>query len=349
LTQIGHDVTILTSSRGLPAKIYNNQVDGVGHVIRYPERFAIVEVPVVPQIPSRLLLAEKNDVIHVHGMTPSQTDLSLLFLRLKGAKAVYTHHFDPETRGGHLTEFYSFFGRSVLKFANTIVASTQSYAQSSPFLKPYLGRVRIIPMGVDTNRFNNNRKNPYLLETNPELMRFEKKILFVGKLIYYKGPRFLLEAFANLKTKDVCLMFVGEGSEKKQLIQLANHFRVSERVFFMGAVADSTLPFLYTFSDVLVLPSVTRREAFGIVILEAMASGKPVVASAIPGVSDVVEHGRTGYLVPPANSTALARAIDTILEHSSTARLMGDTARQITRTKYDWEKVFAKYLQLYED
>jgi len=349
LTQKGHEVTIVTSSRGLPPKTYNNLIDGVGHVIRFPERFAILEIPIVPQIPSTLLFDFNNqDVFHVHGMTPSQSDLSLLFLRTRGAKAIYTHHFDPQTRGGHLTKLYAYFGRPFLKFANTIVASTPSYAQTSPFLNSYLGRVRIIPMGVDSDRFDGHFNDSYVLESYPGLMRFERRILFVGKLIYYKGPSFLLEAFAKLKTKNVCLIFAGEGPEKKKLVQLANFLHVSDRVFVMGAVPDTVLPSLYAFSDVLVLPSVTRREAFGIVILEAMASGKPVVATAIPGVSDVVEHGKTGYLVPPANSIALAVAIDAILEHPSTARLMGETARQTARTRYDWKEVFARYLELYE-
>jgi len=350
LKRRGHETTIITSSRGLPIGTYNQIWDHVGHVIRYPEQFTAFEVPVAPEISARLLFDSDYDVLHIHGMTPGQSDLSLVASKLSKAKIVYTHHFDPQTYGGHLTKLYSYVGRCTIGLADVITASTSSYARSSQFLKPYLSRVRIVPMGVDSARFDSQSStaNSQIYDLAPALTSFQKKILYVGKLIYYKGIDNLLYAFSELRGTDACLMIVGEGVEKWHLTQLAKQLHVSNRVFFLGTVPDPQLPSTYSAADVVVLPSITRREAFGIVILEAMASGKPVVASAIPGVSEVVRHGMTGYLVPPGNPTALASALESILLDQARAKRMGGEARRLAANQYDWERIYEQYVTLYE-
>jgi glycosyltransferase involved in cell wall biosynthesis len=346
LSQQGHHVTVLTSSRGLPSRTYNDRAHQLGHVVRYPERLTFLEVPIIPQIPAKLLLDDKYDVVHIHGMTPTQTDLALIASALRGPRAIYTHHFDPQTRGGHLTDFYSYVTRPILNLAEIITASTLSYANSSKFLQPYLKKVKIIPMGVDSARFEDIHNEP-TFESAEEIQSFDARILYVGKLIYYKGLDHLLHAFCKLKANEACLVIVGRGAEREHLNQLAKRLRISDRVFFMGAIPDSQLPSIYAISDVVTLPSVTRREAFGIVILEAMAASKPVVATAIPGVCDVIDNGRTGYLVPPADSNALASALDYLLENRAEARRMGEEGRITVRMHYDWQKVISMYLDLY--
>lgn len=343
----GHQVTVITSSRGLPTKSYNHLIDNVGHVIRYPENFALLEIPIVPQIPARLLFEGKYDVVHIHGMTPTQTDLSLFFSNKLGEKTIYTHHFDPQTRGGRLTKLYNLVGRNFLKYADTIVASTWGYAKTSPLLSPYLQRLCVVPMGVDVNRFDGRAVNPCTPKAN-ELLAFEKRILFVGKLIYYKGVRYLLEAFSKLASEEVCLMIAGDGAERPNLVSMARRLGISNRVYFLGTIPDSWLPSTYSLADLVVLPSISRREAFGMVILEAMASGKPVVASAIPGVSEVVNHGKTGYLVPPRDPESLSKAVDSLLQNPSEAARMGEEARITARLRYDWEQVYSSYVSLYE-
>ena len=344
----GHKVTIVTSSRGLPRRTYNDFVDGVGRVIRYPEGLTLLEVPAVPQIPARLLFDGKYDTVHIHGMTPTQTDLSLLFSRTRAKKTIYTHHFDPQTRGARLMQLYSFVARNSLKNADTIVATTWSYATSSPVLRPFLRKVCIVPMGVDVKRFDGRVAPPSIAETVNELLAFENRILFVGKLIYYKGLEYLLNAFSKLETKETCLIIIGDGPEKAGLKSLAKRLGISNRSFFLGLIPDLLLPSAYALADVLVLPSISRREAFGMVLLEAMASGKPVVASAIPGVSEVVDHGRTGYLVQPRDHEKLAYAIDKLLQDPAKAARMGQEARIIAKGRYDWERIYSSYINLYE-
>jgi rhamnosyl/mannosyltransferase len=340
---------VITSSRGLPVGSYNYVSRQVGHVIRYPERVAFLEVPIVPEIPVRLLCDFKYDLVHIHGMTPLQSDLSLLASKLSKAKIVYTHHFDPQTRGGHLTTLYSYVGKCAVGLADAITASTRSYAESSNFLKPFLRKVTVIPMGVNSSQFSVATLHHSMFESFPRIDSFEGRVLFVGKLIYYKGLDYLLHAFSQMKTSRTCLIVVGDGGERERLTRLARQLRITDRVFFLGAVPDSQLPFVYSIADVVVLPSISRREAFGIVLLEAMAAGKPVVASAIPGVSEVVLDGRTGYLVPPRDPIALAAALDSILQDRSIARRMSDEAKRVANSRYDWEHVCKMYFDLYEE
>jgi glycosyltransferase involved in cell wall biosynthesis len=202
-------------------------------------------------------------------------------------------------------------------------------------------------MGVDVKRFDGKATTSCIPNAN-ELLAFENRILFVGKLFYYKGVRYLLEAFSKLASDEVCLMVVGDGAERPNLTSMARRLGISNRVYFLGTIPDSLLPSTYALANLVVLPSISRREAFGMVILEAMASGKPVVASAIPGVSDVVDHGKTGYLVPPRDPERLSKAIDSVLQNPSNAARMGEEARVTARLRYDWEQVYSSYVSIYE-
>jgi glycosyltransferase involved in cell wall biosynthesis len=238
-------------------------------------------------------------------------------------------------------------GRSFLRYADAIVASSWGYAKSSPILSPFLQELDVVPMGVDVRRFDGKVADSGVPREN-ELMAFENRILFVGKLIHYKGLRYLLEAFSKLESREVCLMIVGDGSERAGLISMARRLCISDRALFLGSVPDTLLPSTYALADVVVLPSISRREAFEMVILEAMASGKPVVASSIPGVSDVVDHGKTGYLVPPGDPEKMTKAIDNLLQNPSNATKMGEEGRVTARLRYDWEKVYSSYSNIYE-
>ena len=347
LSSSGHHVTVLTSSRGLPRGRYDYWQEQAGHIIRYPERFRFLEVPVVPQIPLGLIGSEKFDVIHIHGMTPTQTDLALFISTTLDSRVVYTHHFDPQTRGGLLTELYSLLGRRVVSFADIITASTASYAESSSILNHLLRRVRIVPMGVDPARFE-NVKATLSAEEYAKLESFDLRTLYVGKLVYYKGLEYLLKAFSIVRVANSCLTIVGDGPEKNHLIRLAQQLGISDRVLFLGRQPDSKLPKLYAMSNVVALPSISRREAFGIVLLEAMASGKPVVASNIPGVSELVRDGETGFLVPPSDHRGLAQALQNLLDDSITAKRMGEAGRAVAKTRYTWDKVTDDFVRLYD-
>ena len=290
LASKGHTVKVITSTRGLERKFKRHFHESV-EVVRYPERTYLFEAPFAPRI-AISALTEDYDVLHINGMVPFISDLAILFAKLRRKPVVLTYHNDAETaKWGTLGLFaaavYSVFARFFVSFANVIVCSTRSYAMSSPVIRFFHNKLKIIPLGVDLARFSANALKP------KEAANDEKKrLLFVGQLKQYKGVHVLLESVATLRDQghSVELGIVGTGPEYGNINRRVRELGLQEHVHFRGAVSDEELPSLYAQSDLLVLPSVGRREAFGLVLLEALASGKPVVATDTPGVGEVAAN-----------------------------------------------------------
>lgn len=174
-------------------------------------------------------------------------------------------------------------------------------------------------------------------------------VLFVGGLDRahsFKGLPILLQAVPRIS--DVRLRIVGDGDLRPQYEQQARALGISDRVEFLGSVSDGELPNMYRQSDVLVLPSIGRSEAFGVVLLEAMASGIPVIASDLPGVRTVVADGETGFLAPPGDVSALADRIGSLARDSEQRQRMSAAARQRVEERYDWERVMERWLKIYD-
>ena len=340
LVRNGHEVLVVTSSRGLSPSSYRHRVEGID-VVRYPERVRVWEVPFVPQIPIRAFLEAKHrvDLVHISGATPLQTDLAHMLLKARNKRIVYTHHFDPETRTGRLSKTYAWLSIPIVNLADVIVASTASYAATSPTLKRVLHKVRVIPMGVNPSE--------YLVRG---LVGRESIVLFVGKLIYYKNPLGLLRSFARIANEvpESKLVFIGDGEEKPILIREAKRLGVSDRVVLRGFVERKELLAWLAEARVLALPSINRREAFGIVLLEAAASGLPVIGSNIPGVREVVES-LGGLLVPPRDEEKLAEALKKALDDDGWWKAASSRGIHVVREKFSWESIYHRYLSLYRE
>ncbi len=297
-------MTVVTSSRGKNLGHYRERV-GLIDVIRFPEKYHVFEAPIVPRIAAAALNMD-YDVLHVNGMAPGITDLAILFAKLRRKPVVVTYHNDAETHiwgllGRLATVAYAVFARLALRFANVVVCSTSSYASTSRVLR-YLGeKVRIIPLGVDMDPFKG---------ASTQLASDPKKLLFVGQLKQYKGVHVLLESMAQLKQQGhkVMLDVVGTGPESERLGTMVKDLDLHGHVTFRGNVEDKDLPGIYASCNTFVLPSLNRREAFGLVLLEALAAGKPIVASDVPGVSEVVSRAG-GYLSKPNDSASLTSSI----------------------------------------
>jgi rhamnosyl/mannosyltransferase len=157
-------------------------------------------------------------------------------------------------------------------------------------------------------------------------------ILSVGVLRYYKGLHILLGAMRDL---DAYLVIVGDGPERASLESLAAELGVAHRVHFVGHVPDEDLPSYYQAADVFVLPSHLRAEAFGIVLLEAMAACLAVVTTEIgTATSEINRHGETGFVVPPDNPRALARALQVLLADKNLREHFGQNGRRHVRQNY---------------
>jgi glycosyltransferase involved in cell wall biosynthesis len=204
----------------------------------------------------------------------------------------------------------------------------------------------VIPFGVETNRFG----GAALL--SGVALGLQEGLPIIGTVCRLvepkKGLRFLLQAMAHLEQeagKPVCqLLIVGEGPAEQNLRALSTQLGIASRVVFSGMRRD--IPQLLSLMEIFVLPSL--YEGFGIAILEAMASGKPVVASTVGGIREFVVSGESGLLVPPGNSVALAAAIRQLLAQPEQAKAMGCRGQEHVRKHYSIESVVRQHEQLYE-
>ena len=267
-------------------------------------------------------MAKEADVIECHLPFPL-ADLACLLSRTK-KRVVIAWHSDV-VKQKKLLALYKPILRAFLRRADAIIVATQGHIDGSAFLPPFRDKCVVIPYGIPTAEYLQSPAAPILTEK----LRGKplRKLLFVGRLVYYKGVDVLLRAFA--RTEGCALFLAGEGVLEPQLRQEAQTLGVADRVFFLGRLTDAQLRAAFRDCDIFVLPSVANSEAFGIVQLEAMVYGKPVINTALPtGVPLVSIHGETGLTVPPGDETALADAIRTLAEDDALREAYGAAAQR---------------------
>lgn len=347
LVKRGYKIKVLTTD--FESRPGPDLIDGI-EIHRYRIPFFAFRTPIIPHIPLAILFNE-CDLIHVISTYPTLTDLTIMIGKTLGKPVLVTHQLDGGAEGwlGRCATklYHRTVAAPIIRFADRIVATSQSYADTSPILQPLLQKVEVIPNAVDETIFNPNVDGSRITERYG--LQRTRNVLFVGRLVPYKGVEYLLSAIEILRHKfaDIHLIIVGEGELKEKLTRQADSLNIKENVTFVGHVPNSELPLFYVSSDLAVLPSVSRLEAFGIALLEAMACGKPVVASSIPGVREVVEQNVTGYLTPPRDPVALAEAISKIIQNKRLTERMGLEARRRVEENYTWKRVTHSYDQLY--
>jgi phosphatidylinositol alpha-mannosyltransferase len=326
----GHDVRILTSSHGL-------QRASEGDVIRLGKGFSMpangsvgtvtVSLRYVSQV-RELLDRERFDVLHFH--EPFVPFLSLVLLRESQSVNVATFH-----AYGGWSPAYEFGSRALGGYAERLHGRIAVSAAARHFIDRYFpGDYKVIPNGVDVDRFR--RAVP--------VARWQdgtRNILFVGRFEPRKGLLDLLRAYRILrKTGCECrLLLVGGGPQERE----ARRYVATRRlrgVEFLGRVSDDEKAQLFRTADVYVSPA-TGRESFGIVLLEAMAAGVPIVASDIHGYKGVVRRGREGLLVPPRSPKAIALSVAQLLRDPDLARAMSESGRGRAE-EFSWPRVTAK-------
>lgn len=302
------------------------------------------------------------DLLHAHGFVPVVSDLSIAYAKSKKKATVYTHHFDGNVQDAKtwntLADLYNkTVAKTSFRYADAIVATTKSYAKTSPALKTQLDRVQIIPCFVDCEAFKPQPK------TKTEQLRKKlglgnrKTVLFVGRIVPYKGLKYLIKAVDYAKTalgEDLNLLVLGgeEGKNitdksvyQKQIQLLSRECSASQNIQFLGKVNSQDLSTYYSLADVAALPSTMRGEAFGSVLLEALSCGTPVVASNLPGVGDVLKNNKdVGSYVPPKDHVLLAKALVTVAKRKPQ---VSDLCRRFVLENYQVEKIVQDYLRLY--
>ncbi|HBA36725.1 TPA: hypothetical protein DCZ15_02500 [Candidatus Falkowbacteria bacterium] len=269
---------------------------------------------------------KKNyDLILIHHPFP------LAFLAipfLKNKKIFIWYHADI-IRQKISKHFFLPFIKLGLKRADKILLASRSLLAQSSLLKKYVAKSEIIPFGLDLEKFS--VKNDDDRQTAEIKKRYGSPlILGVGRLVSYKGWEFLITALADDSLRalpEVKLLIIGAGPLETELNKLIADLELQNKVSLLKTVPDLK-PF-YEASDLLVLPSVSSTEAFGLVQLEAMACGKPVINTDLPtGVTEVSLHGLSGLTVPPRDSAALAQAILKILSDPELKNRFGKNGRQ---------------------
>ena len=254
----------------------------------------------------------KYDVIHIHLPNPLALLAFYLFRPRKGCKVIVHWHSDI-VKQKYLKIPFMPLQKLLLDKCDKIIATTSVYAEASQDLSRYLDKVEVVPIGIDEER----------MVVAPEMVaeikqRYDNKfvIFSLGRHVYYKGFEYLIEAAKYLDDNYVILLG-GQGELTADLKQKIEFHGVADRVKLLGKISAQELPAYFSMADVFCLPSVERSEAYGVVQLEAMACGTPVICTDIQGsgVSWVNKHDVTGRVVPVKNAQALADSFNYLREH----------------------------------
>jgi len=335
----GHEVTIVTGRPPGHREAPNKDVVRLGTSVLVPFQGALVDLTLGPNLRRELtaLWGQRAfDLVHVH--QPLTPTLPLLTGETSHAPVVGTFH-----AAGAKSRLFRLFrkplARHFEKLAGRVAVSPTALSFAH---RHFPGDYRVIPNGVDTARFHPD------VPARPELADGRLNVLFVGRLDPRKGVPVLLDALPRLRQRvpEARLVIVGDSFLRPWFARAASG-REGEHVRFVGAVPPAELPGYYAAAHVVVSPAL-RNESFGIVLLEAMASGKPIVASDIPGYRAVIDDGADGLLVPPGDADALAACL---------ADLLRDPARRLRlaaqgRTKaeaFGWDRVTARLDQYYQE
>lgn len=327
----GHQVTVLVCAPGPRTHIEDR--NGV-HVIKAARLTTIASTPLSVQQP-RFLARLRPDIVHIHSPYPVGEVANWLWGRARAT--VITHHSDV-VRQKLILRFYGPVLRRVLRSADAIIVTSPRYLETSPWLRPVRERCVLVPLGIDLSRFPERSEPP---------IHDPPRILFVGKLRYYKGLDVLLRAMRSLP--GVQLTIVGDGPMREPWERLAKDLELTSRVHFAGEVPDDELPACYAEADLFVLPSTVRAEAFGTVLLEAMAMALPVISTELgTGTSWVNQDGVTGRVVPPNDPDALAQAIRELLSDPERRRRMGKAARERVEAEFSLPLMVRRIEAIYE-
>ncbi|MCS7127883.1 MAG: glycosyltransferase family 4 protein [Sulfolobales archaeon] len=349
LKERGHQVSIVTNNRltGKEEELRKRGVDllKVSGVID-----PVFNVNLTYSLKSSKELTkflEDFDVIHSHH---AFTPLSLKSLKagreLEKAALLTTHSISL----AYDSRLWDVIGLTIplfseyLKYPHRVIAVSKA---AEAFIRHFTNiPISVIPNGVDTSVFRPVRNKDAVKAKFG--VSGKDVVLYVGRMSYRKGPHVLLNAFASIDNDKAVLVMVGSGDMLPFLRVQTKFLGIEDKVVFMGHVPDEILPEVYRMGDIFVMPSITS-EAFGAVILEAMASGLPIVATAVGGIPEILEESDAGLLVTSGNELKLKEAILTLLSNSYLRDLYGENGRKTVEEKYSWDKIIPKIESLYKE
>lgn len=347
LTQLGHEVVVYTPQLEEPTE----------EVIEYARRLKpSIHYGNAARLPTIERELDTFDIVHLHYPFFGTANLVRRWkLRHPEKPFVITYHMDTRGPGwkGLVFKLYAgYWMPKILGVADRLIVSSFDFlehSQAASLYREQRDRWVELPFGVDLERFKPIEKPKHLFEEynlNPDI----PTIIFVGGMDaahYFKGIPILLQSLFLLKRDGVnaqCLL-VGDGELRQSFELQAQGLGISGMVRFAGRVSHDRLPLHYSLADLLVLPSTTQGEAFGVVILEAMASGVPVIATDLPGVRTIARDA--GFVVPPSDPISLAQAIAGYLSGENDREVWKMSARHVAEEEYAWGPIVEKLEGVY--
>ena len=339
-TKMGHEVKIIAPASKAVTNLGDRFIP-IGKPRPIPVSGSIARITISPWLSSRIkavLEGEKFDIVHLH--EPLQVMLCTTVLRLSHSPNIGTFH------ASGARPWYNFgtpFGKLLLKkWFRKLDGKIAVSKPAMEFARKHLhGYYNIIPNGIDLEHFSPD------VSPIEEFCDGKLNLLFVGRLETRKGLNYLLKAYKRVKQEIPAsrLIIVGPGTRLRRKYERQVRRDRLKDVTFVGYVPYEELPRYYKTADIYCSPA-TGQESFGIVLLEAMAVGKPVVASNIEGYASVVTDGVDGLLVPPKDDKALAQALISLMTDESLRQQMGARGRA-TALEYGWANIAQRVLSYY--
>jgi phosphatidylinositol alpha-mannosyltransferase len=332
LTRMGHEVKVIApASKEVP--IFGDRFIPIGKPRPIPSSGSVIRVSIslhlAPAI-KEVITREKFDIVHLH--EPFMPMLCTAVLRFSDATNVGTFHAwdgKPGYNWGRPISSWM-IKRRLHKLHGRIAVSNMAMAYALRYIP---GDYTIIPNGIDVERFSPD------VAPIEEFCDGKQNILFLGRLERRKGAIYLIKAYHEVKKQipNSRLIIAGPGTRLRKPYEKWIRNQGLEDVVFTGYVSEEDKPRYFKTADVYCSPA-TSRESFGIVLLEAMAVGKPVVASNIDGYSSVITHGQDGLLVPPRDTGSLTQTLISILSDKKLQQKLSRKAR-LTAENYSWERI----------
>jgi len=339
-TGMGHDVRVIAPALRA-ASIFGDRFIPIGRPRPIPTSGSIARITISLRLASEIkavLDREKFDIVHLH--EPFMPMLCSAVLRFSNYPNIGTFHACNGSPGYNLG-----WPIGMIMLKRRLHKLDGKIAVSQPavdFVGKYVpGYYNIIPNGIDIEHFS-PRVSPI-----EEFCDGKQNILFVGRLEYRKGVNYLLQAYQGVKKEipNSRLIIVGPGTRLRKKYEKWVSRNGIKDVVFVGYASYADLPRYYKTADVFCAPA-TSRESFGIILLEAMAVGRPIVATAIEGYSSVVSHGEDGWLVPPKNSKELAKGLLKVMGDKKLMEQMAANG-EVKAEKYSWEHVAQRVFDYY--
>lgn len=333
----------------------HQQPSPIPPVYRAPCYGRLLYAPISPQFPfwlRRVIQDFRPDLLHFH-VPNTSAFWAMLVPAARRIPWIIHWHADVVTsqidrRLALVYRAYRPFEQRLLAASRVVITTSPAYLEASEALRPWRPKCQVIPLGLDPARILEPEQEDFA-RAEQLWGRCDFRVLVVGRLTYYKGHEVLIRAAAQLP--EVRLVIVGEGEYRGRLEALIKALGMEARVLLTGFQAEPALNALFAGCDVLCLPSLERTEAFGMVLLEAMHFGKPVVASDIPGsgVGWVVRQGGHGVLVEPGDCDALAQALREIARTSQERNDLGHKGYQALHSTFHISRVAEQTRHLYRE